>query len=149
MSTVTPVVETTSVPAASPAVGRGRGSGTGTGSGIGTGMGVGSSPASDGQGVGAGRSGPSAITKQLRIVSKPRPVYTDLARSNAVQGSVLLRITFLASGQIGSVTVVKALPYGLTEQAIAAARLIKFEPAESTAGPVTVTKVVEYTFDPY
>jgi len=38
---------------------------------------------------------------------------------------------------------------GLTEQAIAAARGIKFEPAKKAGVAVTVNKSVEYTFTIY
>lgn len=123
-------------------VGSGRGFGNGVGNGSGTG--AGSGPGSIGQGVVA-----PAITKPMRIVAKPSPTFTDAARTNGIQGTVILRVTFLASGQISSISVVKGLAYGLTEQAIAAARGIKFEPAESKLGPITVTKTVEYTFAPY
>lgn len=86
---------------------------------------------------------------KLQILSKPRPGYTEAARSENIQGSVVLRVTFLASGQIGEVTPVKTLPNGLTEQAIAAAKEIRFEPASDNGRPVSVTKQVEYTFSIY
>lgn len=85
-------------------------------------------------------------TTALRILSKPRPVYTDAARQNQVTGTVRLRITFLASGQIGSISPVVGLPDGLTEQAIAAAAKIKFEPQKVNGVPQTVTKQIEYSF---
>jgi TonB family protein len=66
-----------------------------------------------------------------------------------VQGTVILRVTFLASGQVGSISPVKGLPNGLTEQAIAAARSIRFEPAKNNGVAQTVTKQVEYTFSIY
>ncbi len=113
--------------------------------GIGSGGGQGS-----GRGTGQGSSGSntSVITKPLLLISKPRPPYTEAAKNNDVQGTVMLRVTFLASGEIGSISVVKGLPYGLTEQAIAAARRIRFEPAEASGVPTTVAKMIEYTFIP-
>lgn len=86
---------------------------------------------------------------KLRIVSKPRPQYTDLARQNNTQGTVVLRVTFLASGNIGSVNTVKELPDGLTEEAIEAARRIKFKPVIKDGQPVSITRSVEYTFSIY
>jgi TonB family protein len=62
---------------------------------------------------------------------------------------VRLRVTFLASGQIGSVSPVSGLSYGLTEQAIAAAKQIRFEPAKVNGVPQTVTKQIEYSFSIY
>jgi TonB family protein len=66
-----------------------------------------------------------------------------------VQGTVALRVVFTASGQIGSVSPVKGLSDGLTEQAIAAAKEIKFEPAKKNGVPQTVTKQVQYSFTIY
>lgn len=89
------------------------------------------------------------IISQLMIVSKPRPGYTDDARINNVQGTVKLRVEFLASGRIGSVEPVHGLPDGLTEQAIEAARRIQFRPKQENGKPVTVTRQIEYTFSIY
>ena len=86
---------------------------------------------------------------KLQILSKPRPGYTETARSENIQGTVVLRVTFLASGKIGEVTPVKTLPNGLTEQAIAAAKEIEFEPAVEHGHPVSVTKQIEYSFAIY
>jgi TonB family protein len=85
-------------------------------------------------------------TANLNILSKPRANYTDLARQNNTEGTVSLRVTFLADGRIGSVSVVNSLPDGLTEQAIGAARSIKFQPAQENGIPKTVTKIVQYNF---
>jgi TonB family protein len=136
--------------------GRGDGEGNGIGSGSGNGRGNG---AGDGTGDGTGRNAPPpppaakpkppAVTTAMKIVSKPRANYTDTARQNQVQGTVTLRVTFLASGQIGSISPVSGLPYGLTEQAIAAARSIRFEPQMVNGAPVSVTKQVQYSFTIY
>lgn len=85
----------------------------------------------------------------LQIISKPKPSYTDVARQNQVMGKVRLRVTFLASGEIGSVSTVSGLQDGLTEQAIAAAKQIRFKPAQAKGVPQTVTKQVEYSFSIY
>ncbi len=86
---------------------------------------------------------------KLRIYHKPKPGYTDEARLGNVEGTVVLRVEFQASGQIGSVEAVTTLPDGLTEQAIAAARRIEFDPAERDGIPVTIVKQVEYSFSIY
>lgn len=145
--------------------GGGQGSGTGTGQGSGRGTGTGSGIGSgSGSGLGTGNGGgtgsgdgddrpppprPAGVTQGLKILSKPRPGYTDAARTNNIQGTVILRVTFLASGQIGSISPVKGLPNGLTEQAIAAARRINFEPAKVNGLGQTVTKQIEYSFSIY
>jgi len=145
--------------------GQGSGSGSGQGSGRGTGMGSGDGSGSgsgegngngDGRGSGNGSGNPAppppvavGVTQSVKIISKPRASYTDAARQNNVQGSVTLRITFLASGQIGGISPVSGLPYGLTEQAIAAARSIRFEPAKKNGVPFTKQMTIQYGFTIY
>ena len=138
-------------------VGTGQGSGRGTGAGSGDGSGSGGG-LGDGNGDGSGSGGSGGVppppkrvgvTQALKIISKPRPGYTDAARQNNVQGTVILRVTFLASGQVGSISAVKGLPNGLTEQAIAAARRINFEPKKVDGVGQPVTRQIEYTFSIY
>ncbi len=139
--------------------GDGMGSGRGSGKGSGTGSGTGSG---DGNGIGLGddsddedkpqiiiKPKPTNVTKSLNILSKPRANYTDEARQNNVQGTVTLRVTFNANGTIGEVTPISTLPYGLTEQAISAAKRMTFQPAMKNGVPYTVTKQVPYTFTIY
>ena len=61
----------------------------------------------------------------------------------------MLRVTFSANGSIGGITPISKLPFGLTEEAIKAARGIRFEPAMKESVPYSVTKPVEYTFTIY
>ena len=137
--------------------GQGQGSGYGTGAGSGSGSGSGSG-FGDGNGDGTGSGGPNrggpppaAIgkTEPLKILAKPQAKYTDAGRTNNVQGSVRLKVTLLASGAVGSITPVTRLPHGLTEQAIAAARLLKFQPAKVNGVPVSKTITIDYSFTIY
>jgi len=137
-------------------VGTGQGSGRGTGTGSGTGSGSGSGNGDgdgDGDGSGGGGGPPpkavAAVTQPLKIISKPRAGYTDAARTNNVQGSVRLKVTFLASGAIGSVVPVTRLPHGLTEQAIAAAKQIRFEPKKINGVAQNVIVTMDYGFNIY
>ncbi len=137
-------------------VGPGAGSGRGTGMGSGTGSGAGAGNGDGyGDGTGTGRAGapppgpPVGVTSAFKILSKPRATYTDEARTNNVQGSVLVKVTLLASGQVGGVTVIRGLPHGLSERAIAAAKQIRFEPKKINGVPVSVTQTFEYTFSIY
>jgi TonB family protein len=125
--------------------GGGIGSGQGSGRGVGYTNGRGSG-SGDGSGNAASRITSLAIVQPLKIISKPKALYTDAAKTAQIQGTVTLRITFLATGQIGGISVIKGQPYGLTEQAIAAARAIKFEPARTKDGPITVTRALEFPF---
>lgn len=135
--------------------GDGRGQGTGRGSGLGSGDGSGRGGGrGDGEGDGTGGGGdlegltvaPKGPTVGVKIISKPRPSYTDSARVNNIQGTVVLRVTFLANGQVGGVSVVRGLSNGLNEQAIAAAKSIRFEPAKRGGVPYSVQKTIEYNF---
>lgn len=124
----------------------GRGSGNGDGLGLGSGRG-------NGDGLGDGDlNNPKPIdgsTVGLKILRKPKPAYTNEARDSNIRGNVILRVTFLATGVIGAITVVKGLPNGLNEQAIEAARGIRFEPAKKNGVPYTVSKEITYSFTTY
>jgi TonB family protein len=132
--------------------GQGRGAGTGQGEGFGGGRGKGTG---DGTGDGNTKAKPQpeppavGPSKPLNITYKPKPKYTDEARQKNITGNVRVRVTFLPSGQIGSVTPVSNLGYGLTEQAIAAARQMRFEPEIKNGRPVAVTRVVVFNFTIY
>jgi TonB family protein len=149
------------LPSNGPGSGGGMGSGFGTGQGSGSGSGAGSGSGSgygggngdgNGDGTGSGSGAPGIIAKAItpyKILAQPKAMYTDEARTKGIQGSVTLKITLLASGGIGSITPVKTLGYGLTEKAIAAARLIKFEPKKVNGVPQSVIVTREYTFSIY
>lgn len=134
--------------------GLGNGSGLGTGRGLGTGNGTGRNDPGeiiDKNDAETPRLPPAAPEKNtpVKILSKPRAPYTDIAKKNDVQGVVTLKITLLANGQIGAVSVVKGLPDGLTQSAIDAARQIKFEPKKVNGVAVSVTQEMSYNFNIY
>jgi TonB family protein len=92
---------------------------------------------------------PWRITKPLRVIHKEKASYTAEARTKGIEGTVTLRVTFLASGGIGAITTLRGLPFGLTEQAIEAARKMRFEPERSDKGPRTTSRPVSFTFNLY
>ena len=85
------------------------------------------------------------------IKSKPNPGYPPDARSNGVRGVVKLRIILGADGRVGDkIDVLEGLPHGVTEEAIKAARKIKFAPARLEDGrPVSQYVIVFYHFNLY
>lgn len=89
------------------------------------------------------------VTTKARILSKPEPSYTDAARNSGVRGIVVLRAVFAADGTVQHILVLTGLPEGLTERAIKAARLIKFEPATVNGTPVSMAVQLEYNFNLY
>jgi len=93
-------------------------------------------------------SGPG-MDQPVAILSKPTPNYTAEARKKRVEGTVVLRVVLRADGSIGTVSVVSGLPNGLSERAIAAARSIKFEPAQKNGVAVSTVVQLEYNFHLY
>lgn len=85
----------------------------------------------------------------LVILSKKPAAYTDKARANGVSGTVSLMILFSSSGQVTHILVAQDLGYGLTENAVRAARQIKFEPAKENGKPISQVKMVQYSFTIY
>jgi TonB family protein len=158
---------TATVPSSGP--GRGGGMGDGSGGGMGTGEGTGLGPGRGyntgggdpnlgGGGPGGGGGGgvdytrpfrQNEVTRKALITFKPEPGFTEEARKNNVTGVVRLRAILHASGSVTSIMTVKGLPDGLTEKAIAAAKQIRFTPAEKDGRAVSQYVVLEYNFNIY
>jgi TonB family protein len=75
--------------------------------------------------------------------------YTNEARDNKIEGTVVLRAVFGEDALIRNIEVVRGLPYGLTEKAIEAAKKIRFEPAIKDGKLVSVRGNIEFTFNLY
>ena len=84
-------------------------------------------------------------SKPVRL-SSPRPQYTEEARANSIQGTVSMRVQVDIDGSVRAVRVVRGLPYGLSEQAIAVARETKFKPAMKDGKPVAYWVGLEISF---
>lgn len=89
------------------------------------------------------------VDVKAQLLERPKPSYTDSARTNNVQGTVVLRVVLSADGSVGSISPIRGLPNGLTEQAIAAAKRIKFVPAQKDGRTVSVALTFEYNFSVY
>lgn len=87
------------------------------------------------------------VTTKAIVLSKPEPAYTAAARNAFVTGRIILRAVFAADGTVRHILVMKALPHGLTENAVNAARKIKFTPAVKDGRPVSMFVQLEYYFD--
>jgi len=83
---------------------------------------------------------------KVRLISKPEPIYSNEARNEWITGTVVLKCLFASNGSITNIRVVQGLPKGLTERAIAAARLIKFIPATKDGSNVSMWMQLEYNF---
>lgn len=124
------------------------GIGGGKGGGIGPGTGPGAGPGSGGGWGGNVFSpgGGSGITYP-ECVYCPRPDYSDEARHNRYQGSVILNVVVLPNGRAGKIEIVKSPGMGLDEKAIEAVHTWLFKAAKGPDGkPVAVVVPVEVSF---
>jgi TonB family protein len=148
-----PPAPPSSGPGSGTGIGTGKGTGAGSGDGAGQGPGrgmnkgggdpnMGGGPGTDGSG-GVYNSGPGM---RPTITYREKAKYTEDARQNRVQGSVMLSAIFTADGRVTGIRVVRGLPDGLTEKAIEAAQRIKFQPAMKNGVPVSVRMTLEYNF---
>ncbi len=86
--------------------------------------------------------------KPLTIKLQPEPELTDeqKAQSADLEETAKVRVEFLDSGFVGAITPVNSLPNGLMDAVIEAAGKIHFEPERKNGKPVTIYKVIEYSF---
>jgi len=139
-----------------PSLGNGKGTGVGPGDGPGYDRG-------DGGGTGGGRmrlgswppNGPGdgevLMSRNLRptILHREKAKYTEEARQQKVQGTVVLSAVFGADGRIRDIRTVRGLPHGLTETSIEATQKIRFHPAIQNGKPVSVRATLEFNFALY
>ncbi len=87
------------------------------------------------------------VEQRAEFTSKAaEPKVTDKARKHGTKGEVILRVVLASSGKVTNIVVIKSLPDGLTEQAIKAARKIKFKPAMKDGHPVSQYASIVYNF---
>ncbi|MCE2557464.1 MAG: energy transducer TonB [Acidobacteria bacterium] len=94
-------------------------------------------------------SGPIEVTRDViepRKTLHVKPQYTEIARKARIQGRVVLRATIDQQGDITDVEVLRGLPMGLAEAAVAAVRQWKFKPATLNGRPVAVYFNLTVTF---
>ncbi|MBV8206186.1 MAG: TonB family protein [Acidobacteria bacterium] len=109
------------------------------------GFGDAATPAGTAAGYGAPvRSEPA--TTPVEILSKPRPAYTAEARTQHIEGDILLEVRFAANGEVQVLRVVRGLGYGLDETARDAARRIRFKPATRNGRPSDSTAMVHIVY---
>lgn len=81
------------------------------------------------------------------VLFSPRPEYTREACDARIAGVVRLAVTFGANGEVSDVEVVSPLPFRLTEEAIKAAKAIRFTPARLNGRAVSTHGVVDCIFE--
>jgi TonB family protein len=83
----------------------------------------------------------------VEITYKPLPVYTQEARRLRLEGEVLVRVMFAASGDLRVQQVVQGLGHGLDEAALRAAQQIRFRPARRNGEPYDSVALVHIVFE--
>lgn len=90
------------------------------------------------------------LNSPVEIIYKPEAAYPESQNGTiCVTGMVILKVTFLDSGEIGKIAVVSGLPYGIRENTVEAAKKIKFKPAKKNGKAVSVSKIITYNFTIY
>ncbi|HKU73656.1 MAG TPA: energy transducer TonB [Pyrinomonadaceae bacterium] len=89
------------------------------------------------------------VTTKAVLVMKPEPMYTEEARQNNITGTIVLKVLFSSDGNVVNIRTVGGLPYGLTANAIEAAKKVKFVPATRDGKFVSVFMQLEYNFNLY
>jgi TonB family protein len=89
-------------------------------------------------------SAPSST--DLEVLSKPAVQYTSEAKQMKVQGDVVLRVTFTASGHVVVQGLVHGLGHGLDEEARRVAAQIRFRPATRNGQAVDLTTNITISF---
>jgi tetratricopeptide (TPR) repeat protein len=84
--------------------------------------------------------------KSAEFTSVPRAAYTELARRRFVAGTIKVAVELGADGKVLFVYPMNRLESGLTENALDAAREIKFIPAQKNGKPVASVRTLVYTF---
>jgi TonB family protein len=115
-------------------------SGDGMGEGEGPGIGEGEG---GGFGGGAYRLGTGIVPPAL--LRQVRPSYTDEALARKIQGTVVLEVVILKTGQVGPVRILRSLDRGLDLKAIEAVRQWQFKPGMFRSQAVDV--IAEITVD--
>jgi TonB family protein len=82
----------------------------------------------------------------IEVISKPPVQYTSEARQLRIQGDVVLKVTFTASGQVVVQSVMRGLGHGLDEEARRVAQQIRFHPATRNGQAVDSTTTITITF---
>jgi TonB family protein len=111
-------------------------------------------PPSDGPGsgggIGSGSGKSSGYAKTVDsipiLLNSPRPIHTEEARKNKIQGDVLARVLVGADGSVKNVRIIRTLPDGLGEEAIRTAFQMRFRPAMKDGQPVAFWRTVRIEF---
>ena len=92
---------------------------------------------------------PRDVDRKAQILWRLEPQYTEQARANRIEGTVVLRAVVAENGWVKNIRVMSGLPDGLSDKAVEAAEQIKFSPAIKDGHPVSQYIQIEYNFSLY
>jgi TonB family protein len=91
---------------------------------------------------------PMSDSLRPTILYREKAQYTQEAKDNKIEGKLILSVVFGVDGKLSDIKALQGLPFGLTENAIIAAKKIRFEPAVKDGKPVDVRGSLEFSFNP-
>ena len=91
----------------------------------------------------------TAGVSQAKCIHCPQPPYTDEARKARYQGAVKFDAIIDEQGRVSAATLVQGDDYGLSTQAMTAAKKWRLAPATKDGKPVRVCVQIETTFNLY
>lgn len=86
------------------------------------------------------------VIPALKVLKKVDAVYPPAAKDARIQGTVILHVLVGKTGEVEDVEVLKGLPKGLSEAAVAAVRQWRFEPATVDGKPVPARTTLTFNF---
>ena len=86
------------------------------------------------------------VIPALKVLKKVDAVYTPAAKDARIEGTVILHVLVGKTGEVEDVEVLKGLPKGLSEAAVAAVRQWRFEPATVDRKPVPARTTLTFNF---
>ncbi len=86
---------------------------------------------------------------RVKLVHQVDPEYSDQARSQKIQGVVLVSLVVNEKGEPTDLQVEKSMGYGLDEKALRAVSQYEFEPATRDGKPIAQKLAVEVNFRLY
>jgi len=129
-----------------PSSGTGGGIGGGEGTGVGEGKGWGVGPG-EGGGFGGGQYQPGAWDIEPILVEEVEPDYPAQAIEHSVRGELIVQVLVKIDGSTTVLRVLKSLPHGCVDAAVAAANKWRWKPALKDGQPVEAAAIITFEFD--
>ncbi len=129
-----------------PSSGTGGGIGGGEGTGVGEGKGWGVGPG-EGGGFGGGQYRPGAWDIEPVLVEEVEPNYPAQAIEHSVRGELIVQVLVKIDGSTTVLRVLKSLPHGCVDAAVAAANQWRWKPALKDGQPVEAAAIITFDFD--